>query len=450
MTTILITSLSGSSMLMIYWLLSTIFKRHLSTGLRYILLRCSLLYFLIPLPFLKPLYRDIYNILLGLNPYAGADVAFDGYDGVGMVIVGNGGMAINNYYIIALVLLLVWFIGGVIMLVREFKIHRYHKRQILKRTMWMEGSDRLGRWEAIQKEYGIKRTILYSVCAVDISPLTYGLFRPEIVLPHNLAEDAEEMVIRHELAHVKQLDVLTRILTILCVSFHWFNPFIYRLKSELYRQCELSCDEKAIRGMDIGSCHSFAGAILNNAVKVSPEKAAQRSNLSMDLSKEGEKIEERVIRIMEKKVKRPRSRTIAMSILVVVVVLLNSLTVMAYDDVRMAVVEQESQEDVYNLSNHGWKFQGGDTSVTQVDVLSDTQFVDEDGNIYEIGENKIKPRGLCSHTFVAGSYMTHQKFSDGSCTVKYYNGEFCTKCTLTIIRDLYMTTIYVTCGHGKG
>ena len=56
--------------------------------------------------------------------------------------------------------------------------------------------------------------------------------------------------ILHELMHIKRLDMFYKWLVQFAVCVHWFNPFVYLMRKETGRGCELSCDEAVIRELD--------------------------------------------------------------------------------------------------------------------------------------------------------------------------------------------------------
>ena len=58
------------------------------------------------------------------------------------------------------------------------------------------------------------------------SPYLAGLFRPEIYLTSEAAQDPEtrQFVLRHELAHYHARDQLWSLLRLICQCLYWFDP----------------------------------------------------------------------------------------------------------------------------------------------------------------------------------------------------------------------------------
>ncbi|MDE6594810.1 MAG: M56 family metallopeptidase, partial [Oscillospiraceae bacterium] len=101
----------------------------------------------------------------------------------------------------------------------------------------------------INFEAGLKRQVRIKVSDRIDSPLTYGIFRPVILLPKNIYKcdkKAAEYILSHELTHIKRFDVLYKLFMVLAVSLHWFNPLAWVMLVLASRDIELSCDEEVV------------------------------------------------------------------------------------------------------------------------------------------------------------------------------------------------------------
>lgn len=96
------------------------------------------------------------------------------------------------------------------------------------------------------RQMAVKRT------AQVTSPLTYGLFRPVILLPRDFPQEGEALsfVLAHELAHIKRWDVARKWVLALAVSVHWFNPLVWLMYVLANRDIELACDEAVTCSME--------------------------------------------------------------------------------------------------------------------------------------------------------------------------------------------------------
>lgn len=95
------------------------------------------------------------------------------------------------------------------------------------------------------------------------APLTYGVFRPVVLLPKRTDwkdEAALACVLAHESVHIRRLDAVTKLALAAALCVHWFNPAVWLMYVLANRDLELSCDEAAIRllGEHTGSAYAMA------------------------------------------------------------------------------------------------------------------------------------------------------------------------------------------------
>jgi TonB family protein len=80
-------------------------------------------------------------------------------------------------------------------------------------------------------------------------PVTYGLFRPRILLPaaaSNWPEARLKAILVHEMAHVNRRDLLVQFGVHLITALWWFQPLAWLLRKRLRQESELACDAQAI------------------------------------------------------------------------------------------------------------------------------------------------------------------------------------------------------------
>ena len=94
----------------------------------------------------------------------------------------------------------------------------------------------------------LRRKIAVKVSDRVVSPLTYGVINPVIILPKSLPADSEEMrfALAHELVHIRRFDVLLKVVLTAAACVHWFNPLAWAMLSLAGRDIELSCDEAVL------------------------------------------------------------------------------------------------------------------------------------------------------------------------------------------------------------
>ena len=79
------------------------------------------------------------------------------------------------------------------------------------------------------------------------TPCLFGLLCPAIYLTQDLMEDEKPHVLAHEYAHFRQRDHIWAALRGVCLAAHWYNPLVWLAAVLSRRDCELSCDEGAVR-----------------------------------------------------------------------------------------------------------------------------------------------------------------------------------------------------------
>jgi len=94
------------------------------------------------------------------------------------------------------------------------------------------------------------RTISVRQSDLISTPLTYGIFRPVILLPKSMdTTDREQLdyVLLHEFTHIRRFDQVTKLFLIAALCLHWFNPFVWVMYLLFNRDLELSCDESVLQ-----------------------------------------------------------------------------------------------------------------------------------------------------------------------------------------------------------
>ncbi len=125
------------------------------------------------------------------------------------------------------------------------------------------------------------------------APFTFGVVRPNVVVPPELKGGVLSYVIRHEAVHVRRGDNLWHYLAALCVALHWFNPAVWLMAALIRRDVELSCDRAVLAGAGEDVREEYARTIID--LSAASGGAAFTSGLA------GKKTEERIISIMKYK-----------------------------------------------------------------------------------------------------------------------------------------------------
>ena len=147
------------------------------------------------------------------------------------------------------------------------------------------------------------RTRIYTSGAVK-SPCLAGLIPAVYLTEDVLQTDSTELILRHELTHLRHLDHLWSFCRTAAVIVYWWNPFIWLAAICSKRDAELACDEAVAAGLSDAQRLVYARAILAQA----PRKAAA-------LSLAGPPVKERILFLTKKQ------RTSALCVILVLLLI---------------------------------------------------------------------------------------------------------------------------------
>ena len=139
----------------------------------------------------------------------------------------------------------------------------------LTALVWVIGAAGLLLWQ-LGKLWRLRRTLRGAqmqedgVFAVEglQTAFVLGLLRPRIFLPAGLSAQQRHDVLLHERTHIKRLDPLWKLLALLCLCIHWFDPLVWLCCGLFGRDMELACDEDATRTLDMQARCDYAQTLL--------------------------------------------------------------------------------------------------------------------------------------------------------------------------------------------
>ncbi len=115
-------------------------------------------------------------------------------------------------------------------------------------------------------EHPLKRPISVRQSDRISAPLTYGIFRPVILMPKKMDwknETQLQYVLSHEYVHIYRYDTVTKLIATLALCIHWFNPFVWVMYVLFNRDIELACDESVIRQFGEKSKSAYSLMLIN-------------------------------------------------------------------------------------------------------------------------------------------------------------------------------------------
>ncbi|MCH5194486.1 MAG: M56 family metallopeptidase, partial [Oscillospiraceae bacterium] len=140
---------------------------------------------------------------------------------------------------------LIWLIGMSVLAV-SFLISYWRCRREFKTALPIH-NDMITEWLS---DHPLKRKIEIKQFNGIITPMTYGLFHPVILLPENTDwENKQQLryILFHEYVHICRYDTALKALAAITLCIHWFDPMVWVLFILFNRDLELACDECVIR-----------------------------------------------------------------------------------------------------------------------------------------------------------------------------------------------------------
>lgn len=140
----------------------------------------------------------------------------------------------------------VWLIGAIINLgnyTREYiKFHDIMKRNIYTKERGVrEQADR------IQRNLGLKRNVEIAINYGVKIPIVCGWFKKKIILPvYDYSENELEVILFHEMMHIKQHILEIKKLGIVLKLLYWFNPLMNSFLNKLDEWGETECDMRVL------------------------------------------------------------------------------------------------------------------------------------------------------------------------------------------------------------
>ncbi|MFC0348242.1 M56 family metallopeptidase [Undibacterium danionis] len=146
-------------------------------------------------------------------------------------------------------IVLIWSIGFLLMGAKSAWA-LYCDRRLMQRDLFVLPAA----WEIRLLEL-VGRMDLHKVVRFRLSntinmPCVLGYFKPIVLLPASLllgmSPQQIELIVLHELAHVKRHDVLFANLQCVVKALYFFNPFVFWISAKLDQERENACDDIAV------------------------------------------------------------------------------------------------------------------------------------------------------------------------------------------------------------
>ena len=250
---------SGSAMILLALALRLFLKKHLPRGIFPALWCLCALRLLLPITI--PSHLSVWNLL-----HTSAAAQANGV--ISDVLTPFPSLATNStaepaadimgispmllIWLVCAILLAAYFAVGYACMVRRFRGTRLAPQPSI---------------DALLDRFRFSRDPRICVSNSRRAPLTFGVFRPTVLLPEDLpVRDAQfQLVLAHELAHIRRKDCLRKLLLTVCLCLYWWNPLVWMMVWLANRDMELACDEAVLRALGPDCKKAYALTLLDMA-----------------------------------------------------------------------------------------------------------------------------------------------------------------------------------------
>ncbi|MCI9112777.1 MAG: M56 family metallopeptidase [Oscillibacter sp.] len=239
------------------------------------------------------------------------------------------------------------------------------------------------------------------------SPCLFGLFRPAIYLTPAALQSPDRLrhVLAHEETHARHLDPLWSLLRAVCLTVYWFDPLVWWAALASRTDCELACDEGALRRLGEAERVPYGRTLLS---LIPVRKTPANPLLSATTMTAGKRqLKDRITRVAENPVYLGRAlfAAVALAALVCAVTFTGAKTP-APEPARFHDVDEAVSTLAEELENYGGPDGGIMSKLVVYTPENPSEFFDLEegellrvywGSVYLLSSNLEKPMGwLCS------------------------------------------------------
>ncbi|MDP2497348.1 MAG: M56 family metallopeptidase [Candidatus Palauibacterales bacterium] len=200
-----------------------------------------------------------------------------------------------------------WAAGALAVLL-TILLERLWVRRLSETAREAGEQDLIAEAQELARGLGLPARVDLHLSREDVPPLSWGFWRPRILLPDHAVEwpeDQRRAVLLHELGHARRRDVFTQTVAAISCAVFWFNPLVWFAAARMRDERERACDDLVLQS-GVGST-SYAECLLDLARRLSPSPGSRIALVGMT---RGTDLVERVDRLVSRAAPRqPPGRT---------------------------------------------------------------------------------------------------------------------------------------------
>lgn len=217
------------------------------------------------------------------------------------------------------------------------------------------------------------KNISYAFSESITTPMVVGIFKKRIILPQNILETQDyEMILMHEIVHIKNRDIECKFVLLLINSIYWFNPVIYKFIDQVEEVLELKCDEIVLENQPQIYKIKYAQVLLNQI----EENRNLKYRFSLNFANKRRNIMKRFSNIVDKNKKK---NMVGISCVVASIIIISSAIVVSLPSINFASIQESA---FGNKVDDNFVLEGNES-----ENLIDNESVIEDEN--KVNENTL-------------------------------------------------------------
>ncbi|HCQ5569796.1 TPA: BlaR1 family beta-lactam sensor/signal transducer [Clostridioides difficile] len=304
----LLSTLTLSILIAVILLAKKVFKKHISAKYQYNIGFILLIMLIIPFVPLKYInLGNVFNYLYTFNQLGSSTNRTSMIKNSPNSIINNSN-ALNDFSVslnqvnfdsLNILLLISWIIGILIMI--AITIHCNIKIKNMKKSIQiLRDEEIVFIFEKCKKDIGINKDFILCKSPIINTPITFGYFKPHIILPDKsiskLSLKDIKYILLHELQHFKNKDILINYIMCFLQILYWFNPLVWYAFKEMRIDREIACDISVLKKLDKDSHIEYGQTLINFVDNIS-----RPSNLTLtsDIGGSKKQIKKRLLKIMD-------------------------------------------------------------------------------------------------------------------------------------------------------
>lgn len=362
---ILTLTIGGSAVVICLQMLKFLLPAGTSKWL-YRISKIAIVLYLIPIAvFLQSIFTKFVSIPVRTVQISGLDVA-------DRISISANNSDFNVSMQIVILLFSIWFLGVIVFASWQIYCYvKFTKKLQLTHEDVPANSEIMKLFTRLKNNLHIKGHVQLKYSGEIRSPFLIGLWNPIIYLPKFYHEDTNiEMIIHHELIHLKCKDVWIKTFVLIANAIHWFNPFIYLLRKDIHKWSELTCDEEVVKYMSKEKRKHYGETIIN--VMVGTKELPVQ--FCSSLSDEGKQLKRRLNNMLH--VKKLKKSTILLSVIATVVIGLVGTSTAVWASEKTPEINYEAEEDVV-IQEKDNKTDQVSQEMTEIEFLPESEAIKE-------------------------------------------------------------------------